>query len=101
MRHWSLLSLALLASCAPKPGVPLTGKVEYSGSHRESKAISMDAEADCEKLHSTPVSEERIVVDSTSGLSNAFVYIKSGLDGKTRIADQNVELAVALVQCGA
>lgn len=83
------LALLLLTACAPPPTpVKLSGRVEYPGPRRESKPISMEAEADCEKLHPTPATEERIVVGAGQGLANAFVYIKSGLEGKTFPAAQ-------------
>ncbi len=83
-----VLSVAVvgLAGCGgPEPpvaGVPLAGTVSYQGATRASKLLSMDAEEGCEKLHPAPVTEERIVVAPGGGLANAFVYIKTGLEGR-------------------
>jgi hypothetical protein len=44
----------------------------------------MDAEAGCAKLHAGhPVYDDPVVVGKDHGLANAFVYIQSGLEGKT------------------
>jgi plastocyanin len=47
-------------------------------------AISMDAEAACEKTHAGhPAYDEPVIAGKDGGLANAFVYIQSGLEGKT------------------
>ncbi len=75
-----------LSSCAAPetvvPGVSISGTITYNGATRASKILSMDAEEGCEKLHSAPVSEDRILVSEGGGLANAFVYIKTGLEGR-------------------
>ena len=86
MKGLALGFVLLLAACGPRkpePGVKLSGRVEYSGPRRETKVISMDAEADCEKLHAEPVEEQLIAVATDGGLANAFVYIQAGLEGVT------------------
>ena len=46
--------------------------------------IHMDAEAACEKAHAGhPVYEQSVILSKDGGLANAFVYIQSGLEGKT------------------
>lgn len=79
---WAVLLVGLVG-CArpapPPPGVPVSGTILYQGSKRASKVLTMEAEEDCQKLHPTPVSEERIVVTAQGALQNAFVYIKAGL----------------------
>lgn len=64
------------------PGVPLSGTITYNGATRASKVLSMEAEEECQKLHSGPVSEDRILVSDGGGLANAFVYIKTGLENR-------------------
>jgi plastocyanin len=64
------------------PGVPLAGTVSYQGAQRAAKVLSMDAEEGCQRLHATPVTEERIQVSGSGGLANAFVYIKTGLENR-------------------
>jgi len=101
VKCYGLFACLLLAACtkAPeKPAAPppvtyfqpdpatvsaITGKVSYSGAVPAAKMISMDAEADCQKLHPKPVYDESLLVGKSKGLANAFVYIKSGLEGKT------------------
>lgn len=79
----AILAVALgLTSCAEPPRVPVTGTVTYKGAKRAVKVLSMDAEEDCQKLHPTPVTEERIVVSPEGRLANAFVYIKTGLENQ-------------------
>src|SRR2546426_594892 len=47
-------------------------------------AIHMDAEAACEKAHAGhPVYDEPVITSKDGGLANAFLYIQSGLEGKT------------------
>jgi plastocyanin len=100
MKRVSLICL-LLAGCAsekqpekaavekveyfvPDPATASTvsGIVTFLGTAPAAKRISMDAEAECEKLHPEPVYEQSLVVARDRGLANAFVYIKSGLEGK-------------------
>jgi hypothetical protein len=46
--------------------------------------IHMDAEATCEKAHAGhPVYDQSVILGKDGGLTNAFVYIQSGLEGKT------------------
>lgn len=61
----------------------LTGTVRFKGKPPAAKPISMNAEEACEKLHPRPVSSATVLVGEDGGLANAFVYIKSGLEGKS------------------
>jgi len=46
--------------------------------------IRMDAEAACEKAHAgRPVHDQSLITGNDGGLANAFVYIQTGLEGKT------------------
>jgi plastocyanin len=76
------LAALLLAGCAPKPPATLRGVVTFTGDAPPGKAISMAAEADCEKLHAAPVVEQTVVTGPGGALANAVVYIKNGLEGK-------------------
>jgi plastocyanin len=75
----------------------LRGTVRYEGKAHARKRISMDAEADCAKLHPEPVYEERVRVGRQRGLANVFVYVQKGLEGK---AFAPTEEAVILEQKG-
>ena len=61
----------------------VTGKVNFQGQAPKYKALSMDADAVCAKKHSGPVYPEQVVTNSNGTLRNVFVYVKSGLEGKT------------------
>ena len=64
------------------PGV-LTGKVLFTGKKPPRTPISMEGEAKCASLHKGVVYDESVIVNRNGTLSNAFVYIKEGLEGKT------------------
>jgi plastocyanin len=98
MRSGFFLAIAvLLAACAKQEPAPpaeeyfqpdpasaatVTGKAVFEGKAPRARRISMEAEADCAKLHAKPVYDERLVVAKDGGLANVFVYVKSGLEGK-------------------
>ena len=68
----------------PATAGTLHGKIVFHGKKPAPQKISMDAEAACVKAHAgKPVYEETVVVGKDGGLANAFVYIKTGLEGKT------------------
>jgi len=99
------LVLALLSVACSKPDAPaktgqdlkavayfhvdpvtagsVSGKITYDGPKPQKAAISMTADADCERIHAGhPAYDEPVVVGPAKGLANAFVYVKSGLEGK-------------------
>jgi hypothetical protein len=61
----------------------IRGTVRFTGKKPPAKPISMDAEEACEKLHAKPVDGSGFVVGRGGALADVFVYIKSGLEGKT------------------
>lgn len=61
----------------------ITGKVNFKGQAPTFRRISMDADAACAAKHSTPVYPESVVVNGNGSLRNVFVYVKTGLEGKT------------------
>ncbi len=81
----------------PAASGTIRGTVRYRGGVPKPKAISMNAEEDCERLHAKPVYDQPVAVDSKGGLGNAFVYLKSGLEGK---AFAPAQTAVAIDQKG-
>jgi plastocyanin len=60
----------------------ITGKVTFEGAAAEGEAIQMAADPNCARLHSSPVMTQFMVVGEGGGLANAFVWVKSGLEGK-------------------
>ncbi|MCS7024414.1 MAG: carboxypeptidase regulatory-like domain-containing protein [Bryobacteraceae bacterium] len=61
----------------------LQGVVRFQGNPPARKRLTMDSEADCQKLHRGPVYEETVRLGKDRRLANAFVYIQKGLEGKT------------------
>lgn len=101
-----LLGAALLWSCGTPPQPKGTAKtegkpsIEYfrvdpaitgtvrgaarlEGKAPAPKRISMDADADCQKLHTAPVFDSKVRVGKSGGLANVFVYVKQGLEDKS------------------
>ncbi|MBI4903999.1 MAG: hypothetical protein HY820_10210 [Acidobacteria bacterium] len=67
----------------PATAAKLTGHVTFKGKAPAAKRISMEAEEDCAALHKTPVFEDKVILAKDGSLANAFVYVKTGLEGKT------------------
>ena len=114
--RYLLLSLIALASCSrPSAEAPdarrtpeyfrmdaaragsIHGAVRFVGKKPAVKPISMDAEEACEKMQTKPVYAGGVVTGRSGGLADVFVYIKSGLEGKTF---EPVKHAVVLDQRG-
>jgi plastocyanin len=67
----------------PGTAASVRGRITYRGPKPTATVLVMDAEQACVDLHTgKPVREWQIVVGTGGGLSNAFVYIKTGLEGK-------------------
>jgi plastocyanin len=106
MKYFCLTALAtmLLAGCtksAPPPAAPkaepapvyfqvdaatagtVTGTITYKGPRpAPSKPIDMSEEPACVEAHKGKAYNESLLVNKKGDLANAFVYIKSGLEGK-------------------
>ena len=61
----------------------VTGKVSFQGQAPKLRALQMDADAVCAAKHKEAVYPETVVANSNGTLRNVFVYVKSGLEGKT------------------
>jgi hypothetical protein len=71
----------------------VTGKVNFTGQAPKPKALQMDADAFCAAQHKEAVYPEMVVANSNGTLRNVFVYVKSGLEGKTfAVPDQPVTI---------
>jgi plastocyanin len=82
----------------PATAGTLGGKITLQGKAPAKIAISMNAEAWCEQAHKDhPVYDQPVIAGKDAGLANAFVYIQSGLEGKTF---EPVQETVALDQHG-
>ncbi len=62
----------------------LRGRVTYHGPKPSRQVIAMDSDAGCEQANGgRPVYDSSLMVGPGGGLANAFVYIKSGLEGRS------------------
>jgi len=62
----------------------IRGKITFKGAAPAKKLISMDSEAGCSAAHAGhPVYDDVVLTGKDGALANAFVYIQSGLEGKT------------------
>lgn len=107
-RHWLWLAgaAAFAAGCSKAPGgapekasqpAPavsyfkvdpatagtIAGAIRYTGPRPAKRTIDVSGDPACESAHGGKVYDESLMVDPKGGLANAFVYIKSGLEGKT------------------
>ncbi|MBI3473678.1 MAG: carboxypeptidase regulatory-like domain-containing protein [Candidatus Solibacter usitatus] len=96
MKRYSAAVAALwLAACAsekktetpaekPAPApASVSGKVVFEGKPPMMPVLKMSEEAACVRLHKSPVRSEEVVVNEGGTLANVFVWVKSGLEGKT------------------
>jgi hypothetical protein len=67
----------------------IAGKVAFTGQAPKFKPLSMDADAVCASKHKEAVYPETVVTNSNGTLRNVFVYVKSGLEGKSFAAPQD------------
>lgn len=62
----------------------ISGKITFEGTPPKRKKITTDADPKCAEMHAdSPLLSEEVVVNPNGTLRNVFVYIKSGLEGKT------------------
>src|ERR1700749_4609243 len=67
----------------PETAGTVTGRILYKGKRPAPKAIDMSEEPACVEAHKGKAFDESLVVNRKGDLKNAFVYIKTGLEGKT------------------
>jgi plastocyanin len=67
----------------PETAGTVSGQIHFKGKRPAPKAIDMSEEPACVEAHHGKAYDESLVVGKGGGLANAFVYIKSGLEGKT------------------
>ena len=77
----NLLVIAVLSgSLQMLSAAEISGKVKLKGTPPPEVPIQLDA--NCGKLHPTPLTTRHYVVSPDGGLANVFVYIKSGVTKK-------------------
>ena len=70
------------AAPAATGGGSVTGSAKYVNGDPDAP-IGMDADPVCASLHPGEVHTEKVVTDDNGNLANVFVYVKSGLEGKS------------------
>ena len=66
----------------PATAGTLSGTVHMVGPHLAPKPIDMSEDPACVKAHHGRAVDESLLVGKHGGVANAFVYVKSGLEGK-------------------
>jgi plastocyanin len=61
----------------------LTGRVQFTGKKPARKPVDMSNDPACAEAHHGRAYDESVVVSPNGTLANVFIYIKSGLEGKT------------------
>src|SRR5271156_1492228 len=67
----------------PNTAGSVTGTIRYKGRRPVRKQIDMSEEPACVEAHHGKAYDESLVVSKSGALANAFIYVKSGLEGKT------------------
>lgn len=87
---FSVVGCSLLAAAAcigpvhAADTASISGKVNFENDAPKRKKIKMDADPKCAEMHADqPVLSEEVIVNDNGTLRNVFVFIKSGLEGRT------------------
>jgi hypothetical protein len=67
----------------PATAGKISGKVMFEGTAPEAELIDMAAEPTCAEQYPEGAFTEKVVVNDDGTLANVFVYVKSGLEGKS------------------
>ena len=67
----------------PTTAGAISGAIQYVGPKPPRKPIDMSGDPACAEAHHGKAYDESLLVSPKGGLANAFVYIKSGLEGKS------------------
>jgi len=67
----------------PSTAATVTGKVNFQGEKPKPVRLNLSAEPTCRDFHDGPVFANVIAVNDNDALANAYVYVKSGLEGKS------------------
>jgi hypothetical protein len=66
----------------PATAGTITGTIHFTGKRPTPKLINMSEDPACVEAHKVKAYDESMVVGPKGTLGNAFIYIKSGLEGK-------------------
>jgi plastocyanin len=67
----------------PSTAGTLAGTIKFSGRKPARRRIDMSEDPACVEAHHVKAYDESVVVNSNGTLANVFIYLKSGLEGKT------------------
>ncbi len=65
------------------PVARVRGSVRFEGKVPAAKAISMAADPDCARQHSSPVMAQEVMTDAKGDLQNVIVFVSEGLGDRT------------------
>ena len=83
LKTFAVLIAAAYALSQPAWAASVKGAVAFTGTAPAGKPVNMAADPTCAAQHKTPQMSEEVVVNSNNTLKNVFVYVKTGLEGKT------------------
>jgi plastocyanin len=66
----------------PATAGSISGSIRFIGAKPRPKLIDMSEDPACVEAHHTKAYDESLVVNKSGRLASAFVYVKSGLEGK-------------------
>ena len=66
----------------PATAGSISGTIRFTGVRPRPKLVDMSEDPACVEAHHTKAYDESLVVSPSGKLANAFVYVKSGLNGK-------------------
>src|SRR5579884_3692695 len=67
----------------PRTAGVIKGSIAFTGKRPPHRAIDMSSEPACAEAHRGRAFDESVMVNGNGTLANVFVYIKSGLEGKS------------------
>jgi len=67
----------------PSTAGTVRGKILFTGRKPPKKRIDVSEDPMCAKMHGGGLYDESVVVNANGTLSNVFVYVKGGLEGKS------------------
>ncbi len=83
IKTMAILLTAVVVLAAPAWAASVKGSVAFSGTAPAAKTVNMAADPTCAAQHKTAMPDEDVIVNANNTLKNVFVYVKSGLEGKT------------------
>ena len=79
-----IVPVFLVAAARGADTATVTGKIVLDGTAPKMKRIKVDADPKCAEMHAdAPLTSEEVVPNDNGTLRWVFVYVKTGLEGKT------------------